>query len=412
MVTNPQKEKLYKEIIKFAKQEHYDKVYDAIGQLLLCKAEYPKLVRFLVDIYFETDFWDRNLQSNSSIICALLDLDSIPKRRILFNEDFQYTFSKLVFLITTQKHNYHDITKYKYDKLLAGPRLERKLENVLVCKEAFNECRLVTHLFRNKMTSDTSILFDILYYYMRRYEKTKSVHLVAYIYQWKEQTYDRVPVSNLFFEDLKEECLADIAWFLWWFLLEYCNLMTVKEPADSKHAYKLQLVRDTFTLYKYNYMKKHRDARIHIFQTLVMIILSKHAHDNKKLEYNDDILENIKISIFGSAAEHVNVEKHNNLKVNDNNTSPKTRPPKGNATTHLSRADVPDQEASIVPDSKSDTRKKKDTSYLHCIIYNDNAQDDNKDYDKDYNKDCDYSAASSPSSLSAINANPEKMDAA
>jgi hypothetical protein len=349
---NEHKERLYKDIAKYARNECIEEVCRKVIVLLQHRNELLKLMRYLVDLYTEETFWDRSIDVTTAIIKTIDIIQCLNKRRFMHNPDFQNAIARLVYLCVSSKTHFHDFAKFTRQRIELG-RLENKLENVLMCREAYSECKIVTKLFRNKMTIQTAQLFDALYHFMRREDKKTSLYILIYICQWKDISFVRVPNTHELFDDLKEECTADIAWYIWWFLITYVDTMRSRDDRHALHwHYASRLLEANFNLFKCLYIKKTREIRISILQCMLIVILSlKMIHVD-----SDDFTKSS------------GVQKIQELMFNDFLID---APPVYKVAAPRNHK-IPDKVIKVQEDETPlQTTKKKDTNFLNCIIYND-----------------------------------------
>lgn len=272
------KEKVYRDAAASAASGNVDSACKNIASLLGLRSEVNRLMAFLVDTYLCEGLWDRSVFTNETIASCYTKIVMMPKRQLLKNDGFRTAFAQLVACTLSPKASFLDKDKYKAVHMETA-RLERKLESVLLCREAFAECSLVTKLFRGRMTAETAHLFDALYHFMKRKDKRMSTLLVAFMCNQKSITFDRVPNNSELFDDIKEDCKVDLAWYVWWFLIGLCKRF-VKEGDDDEHwFYAQELVNTCFNVYKLGYVKKSRSLRVGLLQCVVLVMLAKNKVD-------------------------------------------------------------------------------------------------------------------------------------
>lgn len=272
------KEKIYRDVASSAACDKYDDACKSISSLLVVRSEMNRLLSFLIDTYLSEGFWDRALYTNQAIAAHFTQIALIPKRQIIKNDTFKDAFSNLVACVLSKKTTFVDRGKFKAHTFDVA-RLERKLESVLLCREAFAESALVTKLFRGLMTAETAHLFDALYHFMKRKDKRMSTLIIAFMCNQKSITFDRVPNNNELFDDIKDDCKVDLAWYIWWFLIGLCKKLAKDDSDDEHWCYCHKLVGACFTVFKLGFVKKSRGVRIGMIQRVALVMLSSSKVD-------------------------------------------------------------------------------------------------------------------------------------
>ena len=277
------KERVYRDVCGCAKVGDVRGAFKGLVSLLGLRNELPRVIGFLIDNYLgsvvdDVLFWDRSARVNGEIIKTYSKVCTLPKRQLVKNAEFQDAFAYLVGLMLRVRES---TDKGRWTKAIGGVdalRLKRLLEPTLVTLEVFKECSIVTKLFRKSMSIETARLFDALYHYMRRNEKKQVQLLVKYILGLQSITFDRVPMDCELFTDVKDDCKADVAWYVWWFLIAYSK-KSAKAYGDSHWRYVLRIVESSFSLYKACYTKRSRDRRVQVVYPLVYMMMSEHIED-------------------------------------------------------------------------------------------------------------------------------------
>lgn len=258
------KERIYNDVIRFCKAGNNIEAYKSIINLLSVRNELNKVLSFLIDMYFSIDFWCSDLQINMTIKECIEGILQLPKRLFIKNVEFQNLFGKLVTCIFYRKASVRQMQWLESINSFSGARLERKLENVLMCREAYSPCKIVSKLFRDMMTHETAQLFDGLYNLIRKGENTLAILLVKYMINMKAVTFDRIPGSCIYFEDIRDELRASIVWYIWWFLLGYA-----KKYAKDKYA----VVEVNFYIFKLCLHKQSRDRRLNVLFFIIRYLI-------------------------------------------------------------------------------------------------------------------------------------------
>jgi hypothetical protein len=258
------KERIYNDVIRFSKAGNTIEAYKSIINLLSVRNELNKVLSFLIDMYFTIDFWCSDFQINMTIKECLEGILQLPKRLFIKNVEFQNLFGKLVTCIFYRKASIRQMQWLESINSYTGARLERKLENVLMCREAYAPCKIVSKLFRDMMTQETAQLFDGLYNLIRKGENTLAILLVKYMIHMKTITFDRVPGSCAFFEDIRDELRASVVWYIWWFLLSYA-----KKYAREKY----DVVETNFHICKLCLHKQSRDRRLTVLFFVIRYLI-------------------------------------------------------------------------------------------------------------------------------------------
>lgn len=276
------KDKLYRDVTESTRAGDFSAACNAVAKLLEHRAEFNRILAFLIDLYLSADTWDRSVSTNVEIIQTYESIASLPKRQLQKNTHLRGLLNKLVSYCLSVKPWFEDRDKYVVD--IDMGRVVHKLENVLMCCEAYGESSIVSKHLRGRMTSETAHLFDALYYFMRRGDRESrkiSGYMAAHILGLKEVTFDRVPDNELF-DDVKDDCKVDIIWYLWWFIILYCKKLVKqsKNDREQKHwQYCNALVQALFNIFKLGYVKKLRAARLGVPLRMLAVMMRDRAMD-------------------------------------------------------------------------------------------------------------------------------------
>lgn len=264
------KDKLYRGLLVDAHAGRLEQVATALRTLLTLRNEVPRLLSFFVDEFLSLAVWDRSVKGNEMLADAINVMMLLPRRQLIKNIEFQKAFVQVASAVLMHYQPLQERERWLHVvNGVDGRKLERKLESTMMCLEAFKECKLVNLTFRKLMSTETARLFDALYHYLRHREKKPAQLLVKYIIGIKSISFDRVP-ANVLFDDVKDECRADIVWYVWWFLITYCK-MRMKESAHSHYMY--NLVNAVFRVFKLFYTKRNRERRVGILHALIHLMM-------------------------------------------------------------------------------------------------------------------------------------------
>lgn len=256
------KANIYNDITKYARLSNIDGIGKCITLLLSIRNEINKLLANFIDMFFQNEYWSPSISVNQVILDALDTIVSLPKRQLLKQQQFHDSLATFSSYICHRKHP--ELVKWtRIIDDIDDLRLQRKLEPLLMCREAYNECKIVTKLFRKHMTQETAKLFDILYSMLRHQNKKQTLLLLTYILNTKNTPLDKIPSTYDMFDDIREEYKADVVWYVWWFITEYFK----KTQHNDHHTLALY----TFRLFKYFYTPKTRKNRLNVIYLVVCL---------------------------------------------------------------------------------------------------------------------------------------------